>query len=62
MIPEPDYTESQELEGKRNSKVCTNGVRFTEDGLVIPKKPQNPCLESSERQNLHRELMFNQKM
>ncbi|GIY01713.1 uncharacterized protein CEXT_333261, partial [Caerostris extrusa] len=62
MIPEPDYGDSKECEGKRNSRVCsTNGMRFSEDGLVIPKKPQNPCLESSERQNLHRELLFNQK-
>lgn len=63
MIPEPDYGDSQECEGKRNSRVCPgNGLRFSEDGLVIPKKPQNPCLESSERQNLHRELLFNQKI
>lgn len=63
MIPEPDYGDSKEGESKRNSRVCsTNGMRFSEDGLVIPKKPQNPCLESSERQNLHRELLFNQKI
>lgn len=62
MIPEPDYGESEEIEGKRGSKVMSNGVRFSEEGLVIPKKPQNPCLESSERQNLHRELLFNQKI
>ncbi|XP_054709896.1 protein FAM107B-like isoform X2 [Uloborus diversus] len=60
MIPEPDYCESTEGEGGQGRG--TNGVRFSEDGLVIPKKPQNPCLESSERQNLHRELLFNQKI
>uniref|UniRef100_A0A336MG19 CSON014767 protein n=1 Tax=Culicoides sonorensis TaxID=179676 RepID=A0A336MG19_CULSO len=31
-------------------------------GLIVPKKLVNPCLESSDRQNLHRELMFNQKI
>ncbi|XP_035206302.1 protein FAM107B-like isoform X4 [Stegodyphus dumicola] len=63
MIPEPDYGDLDESDGKRSSRVCsTNGARFSEDGLVIPKKPQNPCLESSERQNLHRELLFNQKI
>lgn len=31
-------------------------------GLIVPKKLANPCLESSDRKNLHRELMFNQKM
>lgn len=31
-------------------------------GLILPKKLLNPCLESKERKNLHRELLFNQKM
>ncbi|KFB34924.1 AGAP000675-PC-like protein [Anopheles sinensis] len=31
-------------------------------GLILPKKLVNPVLESMDRQNLHRELMFNQKM
>ncbi|XP_055592013.1 uncharacterized protein LOC129743831 [Uranotaenia lowii] len=31
-------------------------------GLIMPKKLVNPCVESMDRQNLHRELMFNQKM
>lgn len=31
-------------------------------GLIVPKKLANPCLESSDRKNLHRELMFNQKV
>lgn len=30
--------------------------------LIAPKKLANPCLESADRKNLHRELMFNQKM
>lgn len=33
-----------------------------EDGLILPKKLINPCLQSKDRQNLHRELMFNQKV
>jgi len=28
---------------------------------VIPKKLVNPCLESRDKKDLHRELMFNQK-
>lgn len=32
------------------------------EGLILPKKPHNPCIDSSDRQNLHRELMFNQKI
>ncbi|XP_058127927.1 protein FAM107B [Anopheles ziemanni] len=31
-------------------------------GLILPKKLVNPVLESMDRQNLHRELMFNQKI
>lgn len=36
--------------------------RINEDGLILPKKLVNPCLDSSDRQNLHRELLFNQKV
>jgi len=31
-------------------------------GLIVPKKLVNPCLESQSHQNLHRELMFTQKV
>ncbi|XP_077284999.1 protein FAM107B [Arctopsyche grandis] len=31
-------------------------------GLIAPRRLINPCLESSPRQDLHRELMFNQKI
>jgi hypothetical protein len=37
-------------------------VGLTEDGLIIPRKPPNPVKDNSERQNLHKELMFNQKI
>jgi hypothetical protein len=35
---------------------------FDEEGLVIPRKPQNPCIESSERKSLHKEMLWNQKV
>nr|CAI5846942.1 unnamed protein product [Callosobruchus analis] len=35
---------------------------LTEDGLILPRKPANPIKENTERQNLHRELLFNQKV
>ncbi|XP_056646146.1 actin-associated protein FAM107A isoform X2 [Diorhabda carinulata] len=41
----------------RNSEPILN-----EDGLIIPKKPVNPVKENIERQNLHRELLFNKKI
>ncbi|CRL01683.1 CLUMA_CG014902, isoform A [Clunio marinus] len=41
--------------------ISSNIVR-DEEGLIVPRKLINPCLESSDRQNLHRELLFNQKI
>ncbi|CAH1966537.1 unnamed protein product [Acanthoscelides obtectus] len=35
---------------------------LTEDGLILPRKPANPVKENTDRQNLHRELLFNQKV
>lgn len=42
--------------------VVSNGPEFSVEGLVVPKKPANPCVNSPERMNLHKELLFNQKM
>lgn len=39
---------------------CTRDMH--QDGLILPRKPVNPCLTSADHQNLHRELLFNQKM
>ena len=36
-------------------------VNVTEDGLILPRRLVNPCLESRERLDLHRELRFNAK-
>ncbi|XP_053689584.1 protein FAM107B [Sabethes cyaneus] len=41
---------------------ATPGIMTDAQGLIVPKKLINPCAESMDRQNLHRELMFNQKM
>ena len=35
---------------------------FDDDGQVVPRKLINPNVESREKQSLHRELKFNQKM
>ncbi|XP_041976723.1 protein FAM107B [Aricia agestis] len=32
------------------------------EGLITPRRLPNPCLENSLRMDLHRELMFNQKI
>lgn len=36
-------------------------VQLDENGLVVPKKLFNPCKESRECQNLHREIRWNAK-
>lgn len=35
---------------------------LTDEGLIIPRKPHNPILDNADRQNLHKELLFNQKI
>lgn len=35
---------------------------INQDGLIIPRKLHNPVLHNGERQNLHREMLFNHKM
>jgi len=76
MIPDPDYSDSDEDENSDSCKMSpqpnrvstttsanVNGHTTTsEDGLVLPRKVNNPCLDSKEKQNLHRELLFNQKI
>ncbi|OXU26462.1 hypothetical protein TSAR_011860 [Trichomalopsis sarcophagae] len=32
------------------------------DGLILPRKPYNPCLTSTSHKDLHRELLFNRKI
>lgn len=32
------------------------------DGLILPRKPYNPCLTSTNHKDLRRELLFNQKI
>ncbi|XP_072940267.1 actin-associated protein FAM107A isoform X2 [Epargyreus clarus] len=32
------------------------------DGLIAPRRLPNPCLESPQRMDLHRELLFNQRI
>uniref|UniRef100_A0A224XP11 Protein FAM107B n=1 Tax=Panstrongylus lignarius TaxID=156445 RepID=A0A224XP11_9HEMI len=38
------------------------GGHVTADGLILPKRLHNPCMESVDRQKLHRELLLNQKL
>lgn len=49
-------------ESLRDSSHQSAQPLINEDGLIIPRKPGNPVRENPDRQNLHRELLFNQKM
>lgn len=53
---------SPDVHTKRLGKITTTQPLISEEGLILPRKPLNPCLENPDRQNLHRELLFNQKM
>ncbi|KAL5274030.1 hypothetical protein ACFFRR_000659 [Megaselia abdita] len=44
------------------SQQSTHSVVTDSDGLILPKKLMNPCMESKDRKDLHRELMFNNKV
>ncbi|KAK3911822.1 Protein FAM107B [Frankliniella fusca] len=74
MIPEPEIMERC---NQRNSSghglmgglgglgrpLPTGGPPHVDsEGLIVPRKVQNPCLDSKDRQNLHRELIFNTKI
>lgn len=74
MIPEPELMErcnqrNQPVGGLMGGlgglgrPMPTGGPPLVNsEGLILPRKPQNPCLDSTEKQNLHRELLFNTKM
>lgn len=38
------------------------GVQTDAEGLILPKKLINPCIENTDRKELHRELKFNARM
>jgi len=67
MIPEPELrTSGADLE-KRNRHNNAPPIApplppHNPEGLILPRKLQNPCIESTDHKNLHKELLFNQKM
>jgi hypothetical protein len=65
MIPEPDYSDDEEDDGgcavTVRTRTPSNGY-VSEDGLIVPRKLSNPNVDSKGKQQLHRELLFNQKM
>ena len=70
--PEPDYFDDTEItdldtahipppELDHDSHKERSSSQSSEDGLIHPKKLANPCVESSTRQALHKELLLNYK-
>lgn len=61
--PEPDYQD--EGDGDKEPAVTQRTERTasqsSEEGLIQPKKLQNPCIESPTRMALHKELLMNYK-
>ncbi|XP_044754926.1 protein FAM107B isoform X2 [Coccinella septempunctata] len=57
-----DETMIPETEKRIGDHNHSSTPHLNEDGLILPRKPANPVKENPERQNLHRELAFNQKI
>nr|CAH0098661.1 unnamed protein product [Daphnia galeata] len=53
MIPEPAYNEDD-----RTKLPTGGGFVMDKEGLVVPRKPPNPCIASMNVVDLHRELAF----
>lgn len=47
---------------KITTRVSSSEIAMETEEQIQPKKLQNPVKESQARMELHRELMFNQKM
>lgn len=63
MEPQPDYLlddNSDSYYGDETDFHPANGG-VDEDVLIQPKKLINPCMQSKERRDLHKELLFNHK-
>ncbi|XP_022120197.1 protein FAM107B isoform X1 [Pieris rapae] len=52
---------SSEL-GADTEMVQEGGAGAVDEGLIAPRRLNNPCLDNSARMDLHRELLFNQRI
>ncbi|XP_060528571.1 protein FAM107B isoform X2 [Cylas formicarius] len=63
--PKREDGDEDELIGDISTAMIPDGRTpslLSDDGLIAPRKPVNPVRENPERQNLHKELLFNQKI
>lgn len=54
-------TNDQERIQTEASSAASKPVHLDPNGLVVPKKLKNPCMESRVCQDLHREIRWNAK-
>lgn len=60
--PEPDYQDESEAKTEEvNQRTERSSSQSSEEGLIQPRRLQNPCLESPTRLALHKELLLNYK-
>lgn len=60
--PEPDYQDESEAKTEEvNLRTERSSSQSSEEGLIQPRRLQNPCLESPTRLALHKELLLNYK-
>jgi len=62
--PAPDYTDEVDArpdEAPVMERTERSASTSSEDGLIQPRKLQNPCIESPTRMALHKELLLNYK-
>lgn len=52
---------SEDPSSNMELKSVKSGAHMDQNGLVVPKKLHNPCLESRECQDLNREIRWNAK-
>jgi hypothetical protein len=63
MEPEPDYNDEADVIAMDtiNANKERTPSQSSDDGIIVPKKLPNPCVESPTRQALHKELLLNYK-
>ncbi|XP_060585388.1 uncharacterized protein LOC132741265 isoform X2 [Ruditapes philippinarum] len=63
MEPEPDYNDEADVVAMDtiNANKERTPSQSSDDGIIVPKKLPNPCVESPTRQALHKELLLNYK-
>ena len=46
---------------EHHQRLSSSGINVDEEGLIVPKKLHNPCLDSRNTRELHHEIRWNAK-